>query len=248
MSAFDTSGNQAATPTEPTNQGNYVEQLVKAKGEDWKDPETIAKGKLEADTHIENLERQLAEMREDLGKQEYSKQLLDKLQGQAAPPTSATPEGQPNTSGGSKEDTTLDASELESLIERALTTREATSKAEANVQAVDTKLVELYGTEAGVKVQEKASQVGMSVERLRDLAAESPAAFFNIIGEEGFKQSTNSTTTSTVNTDVGYTKSTERDYAYYAKLRKENKKLYYNPKTQAAMLEDRKRLGDKFGN
>lgn len=248
MSAFDTSGNQTTDTTQNTNQGSFVEQLVKAKGEDWNNPETIAKGKLEADTHIENLERQLAEMREDLGKQEYSKQLLEQLQGQTTPPTGVNLEGPSDTSGGSQENTTLDASELESLIEKSITSREAKGKAEANVMAVDTKLAELYGTEAGAKVQEKANQTGMSVERLRDIAAESPAAFFSIIGEEGFQRDTNRTPTSSVNTDVGFTKNNDRDMNYYRDLRKSNPKLYYNPKTQAQMLDDRKRLGDKFGN
>jgi hypothetical protein len=47
----------------------------------------LAKGKLEADGYIKTLEDQLTAMREDLGKQEYSKQLLDQLQNKATAPT-----------------------------------------------------------------------------------------------------------------------------------------------------------------
>jgi len=41
--------------------------------------------------------------------------------------------------------------------------------------------------------------------------------------------------------------STERDWSYYQKLRRENRNMYYSAKTQQQMFEDKARLGDKFG-
>ena len=41
--------------------------------------------------------------------------------------------------------------------------------------------------------------------------------------------------------------STERDWSYYQKLRRENKNTYYTPKIQRQLMEDKVRLGDKFG-
>jgi len=35
--------------------------------------------------------------------------------------------------------------------------------------------------------------------------------------------------------------------AYYQKLRRENRNMYYSAKTQQQMFEDKARLGDKFG-
>ena len=61
---------QETTPSE-----SYLQKLVEAKGENWKDPEVLAKGKLEADGYIKTLEEQLAQMREDLKKQEYQAQV-----------------------------------------------------------------------------------------------------------------------------------------------------------------------------
>ena len=66
---------QATQETKPVE--SYVTKLAEAKGDNWKDPEVLAKGKIEADSHIEQLERQLSEMKEDLGKQDYAKQLLE---------------------------------------------------------------------------------------------------------------------------------------------------------------------------
>jgi hypothetical protein len=41
--------------------------------------------------------------------------------------------------------------------------------------------------------------------------------------------------------------STERNFDYYQKLRRENRNLYYSAKTQQQMFEDKSRLGEKFG-
>ena len=50
---------------ETPQQESFLDKLVQAKGENWKNPEVLAKGKLEADGYIKNLEDQLSQMRED---------------------------------------------------------------------------------------------------------------------------------------------------------------------------------------
>jgi hypothetical protein len=40
--------------------------------------------------------------------------------------------------------------------------------------------------------------------------------------------------------------SSEKDFGYYQRLRKENSTLYYKPSTQRAMMADADRMGDKF--
>ena len=46
---------------------------------------------------------------------------------------------------------------------------------------------------------------------------------------------------------VNMQNSTERDFSYYQKLRRENRNLYYSAKTQQQMFQDKGRLGEKFG-
>ena len=249
MSVFD--GNQTVT-TEPTttepNQGTFVDQLVKAKGDQWSDPEVLAKGKLESDTHISNLEQQLSELRDDLGKHDYAKDLLEKLQGQATNTSNVTPV-EPNVSAGTVEGNTIpEASDLESLIEQTLNAREQKNTAKQNISQTDKHLTELFGTEANAEVTKRASEIGMTMDKLQEIASESPSAFFKLIGEDGFKREANAIPNSQVNTDTGFNRSAERDWAYYQNLRKTNSKLYYDPKTQNAMVQDKIRLGDKFGN
>jgi hypothetical protein len=87
----------------------------------------------------------------------------------------------------------------------------------------------------------------MSLERMRDIAAESPNAFFALIGEKP-QQPFSPLTQGSVRTEgVNMQTSTERNFDYYQKLRRENRNLYYSAKTQQQMFEDKSRLGEKFG-
>jgi hypothetical protein len=82
---------------------------------------------------------------------------------------------------------------------------------------------------------------------MQEIAAESPTAFFNLIGEpkKDFKPMVQgSVRTEGVNMQV----STERNWTYYQKLRRENPNQYYTPKVQQSLMEDKVRMGDRFGN
>jgi len=235
---------QETTPSE-----SYLQKLVEAKGENWKDPEVLAKGKLEADGYIKTLEEQLAQMREDLKKQEYQAQVLEQLQNKAAETTEAKT-GVPNNNGSVKDQNTtanLSEEDLKSLVEKTLSQREKDAVIKQNLAQVDKALEESFGTEALTVVQQKAQELGMSLERMKDIAAESPNAFFALIGEKP-KQPSNPMIQGSVRTEgVNMQASTERNWAYYQKLRRENKNLYYTPKVQQQLMEDKVRLGDKFG-
>lgn len=249
MSVFD--GNQTVTTepgtTEP-NQGTFVDQLVQAKGDQWSDPEVLAKGKLESDTHIQNLENQLKELRDDLGKQDYAKDLLDKLQGQANTPGTQVSTEPNNPTGTTEGNTIPDVSDLESLIEQTLSVREQKNTAKQNIDHTDNHLNELFGTEATAEVTKRAKDIGMSMDKLQEIASESPSAFFKLIGEDSFKREVNQVPSNTVNTESGFNRSAEKDWAYYQNLRRTNPKQYYDPKTQNQMVQDKQRLGGKFGN
>lgn len=229
-------------------QESYVQKLVEARGEKWQDPEVIAKGKVEADNHIKELERQLEELRGDLSKNEYAKQLLETLQGKAEVPTSSkTVDAQEKQSEGSAADqnTTGDAGDLESLVEETIRKREQQQTAQQNLTQVNETLTEAYGTEASKVVKERAQELGMSLERLQEIAAESPSAFMRLVGDSPAVEK-NPTTTSSVNTTAAFNRSGERNWNYYQDLRRSNPKQYYSPKVQNQLAQDRVNLGDRF--
>jgi DNA polymerase III alpha subunit (gram-positive type) len=236
------------TQPETSPQESYVQKLVEAKGENWKDPEVLAKGKLEADGYIKTLEDQLAQMREDMKKQDYQAQILEQLQNKATESTAVNNEVPNNNGDINTQNTTasVDEETLKSLVEQTLTQREKDNTVQQNLSQVDKELESSFGTEAAATVQKKAQELGMSMDRLRDIAAESPSAFFTLIGQP--QKTFSPMVQGSVRTEgVNMQASTERDWSYYQKLRRENRNLYYSPKVQQQMFQDKARLGEKFG-
>ncbi len=233
---------------ETPQQESFLDKLVQAKGENWRNPETLAKGKLEADGYIKTLEDQLSQMREDMKKQDYQAQILEQLQNKAAESTTANTV-EPNNNGSINEQNTtgvVNEETLKSLVEQTLTQREKDNTVQQNLTQVDMELDKSFGTEATATVEKKAKELGMSMERLRDIAAESPSAFFTLIGEP--QKTFNPMVSGSVRTEgVNMQASSERNWEYYQKLRRENRNLYYTPKVQQQMFADQQRLGDKFG-
>lgn len=237
------------TQTETPPQESFLQKLVEAKGENWKDPEVLAKGKLEADGYIKTLEDQLAQMREDMKKQDYQAQLLEQLQNKATE-TATVDTATPNNIGSTETQNTtasLSENDLESLVEKTLVKREQDSVIKQNLSQVDQELVNSFGTEAEATVRNKAQELGMSMERLRDIAAESPTAFFALIGQP--QKTFSPMVQGSVRTEgVNMQASNARDWNYYQNLRRENPNQYYSPKVQQQMLQDRIKMGEKFGN
>lgn len=224
----------ASNPDE-NNEGaetkGYLDRLVETKGEQWKDPEVIAKGKIEADNHISTLMQELEQAREELQKQGYAKDLLEKLQTKGADPTPA----EPNKSGTEASHTTTDPSEVENLVESLLAKREKERAFERNMEEATARLREAYGDQATLRINERAQQLGLSVDRMKELASESPKMFMELMGQAPKASTSNNPVThGTLNT-TGNPASQEKGWSYYQKLRKENVSLYRTPKVQNEM-------------
>jgi len=240
------------TQSETPPQESYLRKLVEAKGENWGDPEVLAKGKLEADGYIKTLEEQLSQMREDLGKQDYAQKLLDQLSVKAADPADAKHEAPKNNNIGSTPEgntsPSLSEEDLKSLVESTLTQREKETLLKQNLSFVDQELEKAFGTEAADVVKKKAAELGMSMDRLKDIAAESPNAFLTLVGEKP-KNAFNPMVQGSVRTEgVNMQSATERNWSYYQNLRRTDSHTYYTPKVQQQLMEDKMRMGDKFGN
>ena len=256
MSVFDqTATEQQAEPTEaPTEeqavetQESFVSKLVQERGNKWSDPEVIAKGKLEADRHIGELERQLAELREDLSKSEYAKEVVEALRNKAGGinPKDAAPKNN-NDDAAIQPNTTEQASEvdLESLVEQTLAKREQEAKVTQNIKSVEQQLESAFGTEARKVVEEKAASLGISLDRMQEIASESPAAFMALVGQPATMER-NADVSSAKNTASGFNTQGAKDFEYYQKMRRENPKQYYSPSMQNEMAQARVQLGDKF--
>lgn len=245
-----TTGQNTNPAPAPQTTEDWLAKVVEAKGESFKDVQVLAKSKLESDNYIKNLESQLADLRKDLDQKDYAKELLDQLQNKAPVPTNGNPAIAQNTNGGTKtSDTKPELSEdlIKALVERTLTEKENSRTAQQNAEVVRNELIAKHGTEAKAVVERKAAELGMTYKRLEEIAAESPTAFFALIGEP--KKDWKPPVNSSINTSAASMQApSTRDWSYYQKLRKENPKIYRTPQVQQQLMKDKMVLGDKFGN
>ena len=241
-----TKGQDGNQTQQTQTQEDWLAKIVEAKGEAFKDPQVLAKSKLESDNYIKQLESQLTDLRTELSKEEAAKKLLAELQSRRQDPNanSVPKQGETNPSDTKP---VLSEDVIQRLVEETLSKRESTQTAQQNARMVQDQLTQKYGTEAKAHVEKKAQELGMTLERLSALAAEAPTAFMTLIGEP--KPEFKPLVSGTVNTAAGnYSNPTERDWNYYQNLRRTNKTLYFSPKTQQQMMQDKMRLGDRFGN
>lgn len=246
MSVF--TGEQTKATTDGTVQEpnqDYLESIVKAKGDQWKDPQVLAKGYVSSQQYITELENKNKELESKVGEQDYAKNLLTQLQEQREPSAPVAPQQESNTG---QENTTPSFSEdeLKSLVEATLNEKSQEEKALANLRLVDSQLDELYGEKAESVVEAKAKELGLDKKRMEQLAAEAPQAFMRLVGK-GDNPVQSATPTSTVNTTAeSFNRSAKRDWGYYSKLKKEDPKWYRSARIQQQMFEDRVAQGTDF--
>ena len=89
----------------------------------------------------------------------------------------------------------------------------------------------------------------MTVDEMKELASRNTKAFFRLMGMDGDSRSreTSSLLGGGQRSEGAQTKGAEtRNFAYYQKLRKENKGQYYNPKIQMQYMKDAEDMGEAF--
>jgi hypothetical protein len=248
FSSATTEGTTNETQQTQTKE-SFVDHLV-GDGKKFKDIEALAKGKLEADRHISEITKTLDELRAELAKQDYAKNLLEQMS--KGSETGAEQPPPVTTSSSNTENTTQSASDFEALVEKVITAKEKSKTATQNISVVGEEMQRQYGDKTADVLKAKSLELNMSLDRLKEIAAESPTAFFQLIGVKkmGEKTSTSTgvTTQSTIRSENFNSYSQDRTFEYYQKMRKENRSLYYSPKIQNSMLQDRERLGDRFYN
>ncbi len=238
MSAFDTDQTKSGEQPE-----DFVLKLKEAKGENWENPQTIAKGYLNAQQHIDTLEQELAELKQEKEKGAWTADVLAQL-GQRQPASGDEGQGEAGSSGDATPAAPSEE-DIKSLIVTTITEQEKHRTAESNLGQVDDGLRTLYGTEAQAELTKRAAELQMPVEDLKQLAERSPTAFWKLFGEAPTKE-TNASPGSQVNTSGGFNQSDRKNWGYYQKMRKENPQLYRSIQVQNELLEERKKQGDAF--
>jgi len=124
-----------------------------------------------AQKHIQTLEAEMAELKEELSKRKTTQELLDELKSETRQPVENTTQ-----EAGLNEDAIM------SLVNQTLQRNEQTKTAKANADSVAKRFQSKYGSEAETVYNKLAGELGMSTQQLNSLATSSPSVVLRLAG------------------------------------------------------------------
>ena len=226
-------------PFETASEPNYLENLV-GEGKKFKTVDDLAKGKAEADKYIETLTAEVQALKAQTANGMNVEKLMEEIRkinkGQDDTPQdphvrSATETNTPN---------------IEDIVLQTLRKTETERLVQTNTQQTISKMNEVWGKDAGANLSKVAAEIGTSVQNLQQIAAQSPSMFYRLTGLDQTATPTPGTIapTSTVRFEGNGKK--DRTMQFYRELKKTNRALYDDTKTQIQMQRDAQRLGEAF--
>jgi len=240
---------------------DFVKQLV-GEGMKFRDVNQLAKGKIESDSHIKNLEAELANIRKDLNTRLTLEEFMEKLDEKQS--YSEAPSKSLDTREISERDRTevgkqISKEEIASLIKQELSTEKQKANYESNIDYVKSELIRTWGNDYKSKLVDKAKELELGQEFLSSLAATNPKAFLKLVAVTdqlgiNLREDPNihlppvssynppTATDGTVNISPGG-KSWK---GYYEKMRKENPREYWTTRVQRELHESAKKHGEAF--
>jgi hypothetical protein len=140
--------------------------------------------------------------------------------------------------------------DVEDIVQKAIAAREAANVRTRNLMEVQNKLINTLGQDYSSKVKQRASELHIDMNRLNELAATSPSAFYAMIGLNSGNQPSGSVAPPVSNVNsaaLNINTSGEKGNSYYTNLRKEKPGEYFTARIAAEEYNQLKKLGpEKF--
>lgn len=229
------------------NEMNYHAELV-GEGKKFKDDDALAKGKYIADQYIATLEAKLDQLRteyQNIREENVANKKLQDLIDQARNPPARDyyPEVE-------KPKPTIDPKQIESLIDTRISERENARKQTENMQMVRSKLEASYGKDFQNTLQEKITELDMSLSEANNLARTNPKMLLRLLEVdkpvEAPQQDVFRAPPRSSQTPAFKPTQEVRTWDWYQKLKATDPKKYYSPETNIQMHKDALALGARF--
>ena len=159
-----TNDNQQPAFSIPTEAEDFV-----GNGKKYSSVEDALKSVPHAQKHIQTLEQELSQAREELAKRKTTEQLLDEIK------SGFLPENTPQV-------VEFDQDKLVQLVDQTLSLKEKQRLSQQNAISVANKFTEQYGEKAEEVYNTIAKENGLSVQELNKLASSSPAVVLKLAG------------------------------------------------------------------
>jgi hypothetical protein len=237
------------TAPDPNAVGQSTLNDLVGEGKKFKTPDDLAKAKLESDRFIEKLQNEQRELREELNKRLTTEDALRKAQ------EAGIVEQRPQAEPAPVPQRQNEQLNISSEVEKALAKRDQEASLRSNIEAVTTRMTELYGTadKAAEVISSRSRELGMPVETLRKMASENPKAFLALLGVQDKPQGapqtsswSNTKNTNAMKSATGASTVSPGTYKWYNELRKSDPAAYFSTRVQLQMDKDAREKGEKF--
>lgn len=219
----------------------------------WKDKpaEELLNAKAESDLYIKSLTARLDDLKNDylqLREQHQTttelKTLIDRLEKERG--NVAQNEVTHDTNRETVQP--FKPEDIENLVNQKLSEAELRRKQATNFSAVEAKLKETFGENYQSSYKQRLDTLGLSQEFADDLARNHPTVFFKTFELDSQRQESFQSPPRTNQRPSSFApQAVKRDWNYYQNLKKENPRLYLDPKISVQMHEDMMALGPAFG-
>lgn len=191
----------------------------------YKDVQSLIEGKRQADAFIEKLKAENQALFEQLKAQtnlnRFKEELTNMTEITEAPAIGAT--------------TQLTEDQIRDIALKSFETRQAELQRTSSLQKANDALQAMYGSEASIKKENKAKELGMTVEQLDEMCVNAPKAFNKLMGIEEPQRVTFNSIQSTMQV-VDRTQSHVDERV--AKLTTDPTYIQSNPQAVASLVED----------
>lgn len=228
-----------------------VKALERFKKEDGSlDAEALAKSWAHAQEHVARVEAEAAEVRSEMQKRLSFEELAAKID------AAREQVGQESNDTDERNDSpTKNDVDIEALVEAKVNQLQQKSIQQRNLATVQDKLIQAWGPGYVETLKERAKELEVSHDYLNNLAATSPKAFEKmVIGEAAqpppapsqranpgeYVPPRSSVRGSAPNA------SNVKNWAYYEKIRKTDRRTYDSPKLQYEMFQQASAMGPDF--
>lgn len=221
-----------------------IQDLV-GEGKKYSTVDDLAKAYVNADKFIVQLKTENEGMREDLSQRKTAEQILEEIRKPVTPPAIPAQESTPPAAPQA-----INEDALINRLQERLSQDQVRQRQSANVDEVAKTLIETFGSEAKANevVQNKARELGVSVQFLQDAAAQSPKAFYQTLGLDVAQTPAPGAPKGTVNPAAlgANVQVKEGSYKWYENLRKTDPSAYWKPQIQKQLMKDALSKGDDF--
>lgn len=214
-------------------------------GKKYSDNDAVAKALVEKDRFIQRVLDEKRQLEADLRAQNNLQAFEDRMKALEA--ARLTEHREPTPTPVSPP-ASVEPADLEDKIAKALQDREQQNIRSRNLITVKDTLTEKLGQDYPTRVKARARELGISLDRLNQIAAETPQAFFTLIGlNDAPPRVDNVAPPVSQHNPAAFTPDPGRkNYAYFQKMRKERPTEYHTPRVQQEEMKEAIRQGAAF--